>query len=229
MIDWHSHILPQIDDGSRNAEESIKLLKLLAEQGVTTVVATPHFIADNESVGDFLRRRNSAFNELKKSYSNSIPQILLGAEVKYYSGVSRLEGLKELCIENSRLLLLEMPIAAWTEYTVRELTQIATAKNLVLILAHVERSLKYQSEKTMKRLIEAGILMQFNASFFIEARTKRKALSLLKKGYIQLLGSDCHNLNDRTPKIGRAYEIIKNKFGEEFVWRLNEYGKSVLV
>ena len=65
MIDWHSHILPAVDDGSRNAEESIKLLELLAEQGVKTVVATPHFIADNESVEDFLRRRSSSFNELK--------------------------------------------------------------------------------------------------------------------------------------------------------------------
>lgn len=229
MIDWHSHILPKVDDGSRDIEESKRLLELLAEQGVTTVVATPHFIADNESVPNFIERRNAAYNKLKDYEITSKVKILLGAEVMYYSGISRLEELRSLCIENTRLLLLEMPIATWTEYTVKELIETATTKNIVLILAHVERALKLQSKNTMHRLMGAGVLMQVNASFFTDARTRRKALKLLKKGNIQLVGSDCHNTSERPPEIGKAYEIINRKFGEDFVSSLNEYGKSVLV
>lgn len=229
MIDWHSHILPKVDDGSRDLEESKGLLERLAEQGVTTVVATPHFIADNESVSRFIERRNAAFDKLKSSVEIDKLKIITGAEVEYYAGISRLSELHSLCIEKTRLLLLEMPIAPWTEYTVKELVEIATTKNIVLILAHIERALKLQSSKTMQRLMGAGILMQANASFFTDPRTKRKALKLLKKGEIQLIGSDCHSLNQRPPEIGKAYDIIKRKFGEDFIGRLNEYGNSVLV
>lgn len=229
FTDWHSHILPHIDDGSRDTNESVRLLEMLAEQGVGRVIATPHFIADNESVSEFIGRRNDSYNKLKESAFEGMPEIVLGAEVEYYPGISRLAELKKLCIGKSRLLLLEMPISTWTEYTVKELVEIATAKNIVLILAHIERYLKLQSHKTMERLMQNGILMQVNASYFVEVRSRRKALVLLKNGGMQFLGSDCHNINSRAPKLGKAYEIIKNKFGEEFVYQMNEYGNSVLV
>jgi len=66
MIDFHSHILPKLDDGSSSSDESCKLLRCLATQGVESVVATPHFYADNESVERFLARRNlCSFNGTK--------------------------------------------------------------------------------------------------------------------------------------------------------------------
>ena len=229
FTDWHSHILPNVDDGSRDVAESLKLLEMLAEQGVGKVIATPHFIADNESVSAFIKRRNDSYNRLKEAANKGMPEIVLGAEVAYYSGISRLSNLKELCIDRTGLLLLEMPFSVWKEYTLKEVVEIATAKNIVVILAHIERYLKFQPYKTLEQLMEIGVLMQVNASYFAELRTRRKALSLLKKGGIQFLGSDCHNLTSRAPKIGTAYEVIKNKFGEDFVWQMNEYGNSLLV
>ena len=229
FTDWHSHILPNVDDGSRDVAESLRLLEMLAEQGVGKVIATPHFIADNESVSAFIKRRNDSYNRLKEVANKGMPEIVLGAEVAYYSGISRLSNLKELCIDRTGLLLLEMPFSVWREYTLKEVVEIATAKNIVVILAHIERYLKFQPYKTLEQLMEIGVLMQVNASYFAELRTRRKALSLLKKGGIQFLGSDCHNLTSRAPKLGTAYEVIKNKFGEDFVWQMNEYGNSLLV
>lgn len=229
FTDWHSHILPNVDDGSRDVAESLRLLETLAEQGVGKVIATPHFIADNESVSAFIKRRNDSYNRLKEVANKGMPEIVLGAEVAYYSGISRLSNLKELCIDRTGLLLLEMPFSVWKEYTLKEVVEIATAKNIVVILAHIERYLKFQPYKTLEQLMEIGVLMQVNASYFAELRTRRKALSLLKKGGIQFLGSDCHNLTSRAPKLGTAYEVIKNKFGEDFVWQMNEYGNSLLV
>lgn len=229
FTDWHSHILPNVDDGSRDVAESLRLLEMLAEQGVGKVIATPHFIADNESVSAFIKRRNDSYNRLKEVANKGMPEIVLGAEVAYYSGISRLSNLKELCIDRTGLLLLEMPFSVWKEYTLKEVVEIATAKNIVVILAHIERYLKFQPYKTLEQLMEIGVLMQVNASYFAELRTRRKAISLLKKGGIQFLGSDCHNLTSRAPKLGTAYEVIKNKFGEDFVWQMNEYGNSLLV
>ena len=75
---------------------------------------------------------------------------------------------------------------------------------------------------------DSGILMQVNASFFNEFGTRRKALSMLKKGNIHIVGSDCHNLKYRPPKLDKAYAIIKKKLGDDFVTQFNEYGCSLL-
>ena len=98
MIDFHTHILPGVDDGSKNVEESLLMLDSMKNQGVKTVIATPHFYANDESVESFLSRRNEAFSSLKKSLADG-PEIILGAEVRYYDGISRLEDLKKLRIE----------------------------------------------------------------------------------------------------------------------------------
>ena len=228
MIDWHSHILPGIDDGSRDLEESIALLKLEAEQGVDTVVATPHFFANDESADDFIYRRQKSYETLTSALSDNAPEILLGAEVRYYPGIGKLADLKKLCIGNTRLLLLEMPMEKWTDYTVRELVDIEAARHVKLILAHIERYLPMQSDDAWEKLYDAGIMMQVNASFFTGFTTKRRALKSLLDGEIHFIGSDCHNVKYRPPRLGAAYETIRRKFGDNFVNQMNEYGKSML-
>lgn len=229
MTDWHSHILPGIDDGSRNVNESLELLSMLSAQGVRKAVATPHFYANDESVASFIERRQKAFEDLKSVCSDSFPDILLGAEVRYYTGIEKLENLSDLCIEGSKLLLLEMPMEKWTDYTVRELINIANARNIKLVLAHIERYLSLQSSAVWNELYEVGILMQVNASFFTELLTKRKSILYLQNGMIHFIGSDCHNTKNRPPHLDRAYEIICKKLGNEFLTQFNEYGKSLLV
>ena len=73
MIDFHSHILPLMDDGSRSVEESCKMLEELSSQGVTKVAATPHFSANNETVEKFLERRKSSFGMLKEGLTDNMP------------------------------------------------------------------------------------------------------------------------------------------------------------
>lgn len=228
MIDWHSHILPEMDDGSHNTAESVSLVNMQKQQGIETVIATPHFYANDETVDSFLDRRKNAYERLKAEFPEGSPEIVLGAEVRYYQGISRMDGLKSLRTEGSNLLLLEMPMTNWTEYMVRELIEMSTRSSTKTVLAHVERYLSLQGQSTWNRILESGILMQSNASFFTSLATKRKALALLKEGRIHFIGSDCHNLTSRPPQIGKAYEIIRNKLGEEFIQQMNEYGYSLL-
>lgn len=228
MIDWHCHILPHMDDGSRNVEESLTLLKMLSEQGVDTAVATPHFYADDETVDEFVNRRQRAYEKLSEALCDASVKILTGAEVRYYSGISRLAGLEKLCIGDTDLLLLEMPMERWTEYTVRELVDIAGGGKVRLVLAHIDRYLTMQPSGTWQRLYEAGITMQVNGSFFEGFWTKRKAFSLLEKGGVHLIGSDCHNVRYRPPRLDKTYEKLRKKFGDELVTQLNEHGRSLL-
>ena len=229
MIDWHSHILPGIDDGSRDTSESLALLRILSDQGIETVVATPHFYADRESVTSFLERREKAFSEISAQLKSDMPRVVLGAEVLYYEGISRLQDLNRLCIEGTNLLLLEMPMAKWTEYTVRELVKILNLKGIKLVLAHAERYIRFQSAETLDRLYENGILIQVNASFFNDVWTRRTAISMLVNRGIHFVGSDCHNLTSRPPRIGKAFDYISKKLDKQFLRQLNELGNSLLV
>ncbi len=229
MIDFHSHILPHMDDGSKSRRETFGLLSMLANQGIQTVIATPHFQADaEESVDAFLARREESFESVSERLPENAPRILLGAEVLYYPGIGRMTDLKKLCIQGTDILLLEMPMTRWTEYTVKELVELSGSGRVTLALAHIERYQGMQKADTFRRLYECGILMQVNASFFTAFSTKRKALSMLRRGEIQMIGSDCHNLAYRPPNIGEAYRIIEKKFGSEFLADFDEYNQTLL-
>ena len=229
MIDFHSHILPKMDDGSKSVEESCKMLKALAEQGVELVAATPHFYADDESLDSFLERRQKSFESLSEALTDDMPKLLLGAEVRYYQGISRLENLKSLCIQNSDLLLLEMPFCKWTEYTVKEVVDIAGRGDITLVLAHIERYMKLQPGRAFDTVLQAELLAQVNADFFTNGLTRRKALKMLYEQRIQLIGTDCHNLTTRPPKINEAFRRIQKKFGENFVKYINDYENNLFI
>ena len=181
MIDFHSHILPGIDDGSASVEESLKLLEMLAEQGVKTVVATPHFYPDRTSVSDFLRRRDAAYQRLCECDLSGLPDIILGAEVKYYDSIRRLPELERLCVGDTRVLLLEMPFEKWSEMTLKEVETLSRSGRLTVVLAHIDRYLAFQSREAWERLFESGVLTQVNASFFVGRFTRRKALGLISR------------------------------------------------
>ena len=228
MIDFHAHVLPGVDDGSRNVEESIAMLSEMNSQGVKTVVATPHFYANDERVDEFIRRRNAAREALAKEWDN-LPKILLGAEVRYYPGISRLEGLSLLKVEGSRLLLLEMPFSRWTEYIVKELEDLAGCGNITVVLAHIERYIAMQKKETLQRLLRSGVLFQCNSSFFVQRIGRRKAIRMMRNGEIHFLGSDCHNMEDRAPNLNMAVELLKKRFGDSFTSDFVGFGNELFL
>ena len=228
MIDFHSHILPGIDDGSASVEESLALLRMLADQGIEAVVATPHFYPDRTSASEFLKKRAAAYEKLCECDLSGLPRIILGAEVKYYDSIRRMEELEQLCAGESRVLLLEMPFERWSEMTVKEVETLSRSGRVTVVLAHIDRYLAFQSREVWERLFESGVLTQANASFFAGRFTKRKALNMLASGMINVIGSDCHNLTSRKPLIGKAAEIIANRFGARCIDHISEYTSDLL-
>ena len=228
MIDFHSHILPGVDDGSASVEESLELRRMLASQGVDTVVATPHFYPDRTSVRDFLDRRNAAYEKLCECDLSGLPQIILGAEVKFYDSISRLPELELLCAGESKVMLLEMPFSKWSEMTLKEVEAILCSGRVKVVLAHIERYLSFQTPDAWERLLGNGALTQVNAGFFTGFFNKRKALNMLASGMINVIGSDCHNLTTRQPLIGKASEVIANRFGPECLDYISEFTRDLL-
>lgn len=232
LTDFHSHVLPGIDDGSASIEESIAMLKLEAQQGVTRVVATPHFYPETDSPDRFLQRRNAAYARLAQAMAEEtgLPEIILGAEVTYFRGISNCEVLSDLQIGSTGYVLVEMPYGGWPSYAYRELEELGNKQNLTPIIAHVDRYLGWlDSRKIMDRLSRIPVLVQANSSFFLHPSTRGKALQLLKKGQIQLLGSDCHNLTDRKPNLAEAVARIRKKLGESALAYIHDNENSVFL
>ena len=228
MLDFHTHILPSVDDGSKSVDESIEILSMLSEQSVKTVVASSHYYAEHESPEQFLERRNLAYNKLSPMLKPHHPKILLGAEVRYYEGISRMQALKSLCIEGTDLLLLEMPFARWSSSMLKEIRAIACSGEVRVVLAHIERYLAMQEKGIIDRLHEDGILVQTNASFFADFLTRRNAIRLLKKSSFDFIGSDCHGAERRPPRISQARDVIIKKLGEEFLSDFVGYSNNLL-
>ncbi len=226
MIDFHSHILPAMDDGSKNTDDSLKMLSELKSQGVTDVVLTPHFYANSESVSDFLLRRQASYNKLSASLSDDFPGLHQGAEVRYYEGISRLADLKKLCIEGTDLLLLEMPFSRWTDFVIKELYALTSRGDITVVLAHIERYIKLNPQALIDEIINNGALIQINASFVSGFLSKRKAIDFLRSGRAHFIGSDCHDPVSRPPDIKSAVDVISKKLGNGFINDLVDYGNE---
>ena len=228
MIDFHSHILPGIDDGSKSVEMSLQMLKALRSQGAGVVCATSHFYATERTPERFLFRRQEAYEKLCAELPADAPEILLGAEVLYFPGISRMEALPSLCLEGTNLLLLEMPFERWSDYMVREVMDLARSRRFTLLMAHIERYYDAQAVSVWDDLLDCDVLMQSNADFFLGLLRRRKAMRLLSEGRIHLLGSDCHNTDSRAPRLEEARAAIEKQLGRAVLTGIDELGRRIL-
>lgn len=143
MVDFHTHILPAVDDGSKHIEQSLQMLECQQAQGVRRVVLTPHFYPDIDRLDAFLERRKQAYDQLQQASKDrgQLPELVLGAEVAYYRGISQSDVLKELTIGSTDYLLVEMPAGVWTDSMYQELKNIYRQHGIVPIIAHLDRYL----------------------------------------------------------------------------------------
>lgn len=231
ITDFHSHVLPQIDDGSKSVEESVAMLRMLAEQGVTRVIATPHFYPQQDSPEAFLKRRQCAFEALAEEMEklSDLPHVILGAEVYYYNGISDSDVLQELTIGCGKCILIEMPMPPWTQQMYRELAEIYEKQGLIPIIAHIDRYIRpMHTHGILDKLDELPVFVQANADAFVKRNTRQMMLRLLRKGQIHLLGSDCHDLKDRAPNMLEAVSIIERSLGPDAMEHLNFFENKLL-
>lgn len=231
VIDFHSHILPGIDDGSASVEESIALLRMAARQGVRHMVATPHFYPRYDDPAHFLQKRARAEAMLRGEMEKypDLPQLTVGAEVYFFRGISESDFLPQLTIMGKRCILIEMPHGHWSEEMYRELADIWEKRRILPIIAHVDRYIApFHTHKIPQRLAQLPVFVQANADFFLNRSTASMAMRMLKGDQIQLLGSDCHNLESRRPNLGEAVKSIEAKLGRDALDRIRQYERKVM-
>ena len=247
MIDFHTHILPGIDDGAHDISMTEAMLRAEAEQGVTAVYATPHFYAQRRSVQRFLERREGSLAKARelvasaKGKGENFPEIIAGAEVYYFNGIGRAEHLEHLCIEGTDILLLEMPFCQWDSSMYRDVKDILSRRQLRIVLAHVDRYHGLQKDReNWDRITGLPLTMQLNTESIIGSgshglfggmharRNSKWCMQMLEDNENIIIGTDCHNMTDRAPNLAAARSEIESRLGRERLDQLDRYTEELL-
>lgn len=227
FFDIHSHILPDVDDGAKNLKDSVALLKLMKKSGISTVLATSHFYPMNVNFDDYVEVTKNAFNELKSEIKGKkLPKVYLGCEMLYYSGIGNSDVLGELCLNQSKYLLLEFCDTDINERTFEDLLNLKNNKGIVPIIAHVERnSAAKDYKKFLLFLKENNIPVQINAASVLIKPYRKVIRTILESGIFCILATDTHSVEERPPLMKEAYCFIRDNFGPKYREKLAKNGK----
>lgn len=193
-IDFHAHIVPKADHGCSSAEMARKQLELAKKAGVDLVVATPHFYPHSMTVEGFLERRNRGISELGGRSGGELPGILLGAEVLVCSGMDRMEGLEDLCIEGSdSVLLLELPFEDVSK-NIWDTIDKMCGRGMRPVLAHLNR----YPVKVIEEGVGTGLPVQINAEAFSSLFARKRWKNFSEQNNVCALGSDIHGCGEES-------------------------------
>ena len=214
--DFHSHILPNMDDGARSVEESLEMLSRMKADGVDTVVSTSHFYRHNENIETFLKRRTSCYERLMEAAEGlDIPRIVLGAEVYFTTALVHDANLAKLCIGDTDYLLLEMPYSSFSHTLINSYADFVNMCGKKIIIAHVERYLKFTDRESVNEILSFDVLGQVNCNSFMTMGGRKQLKPFIEANLLHLIGSDCHNLTTRPPNFSKCEAAVKRKFGKD--------------
>lgn len=238
MIDIHSHIVFDVDDGPKTIEDSRALLEESYRQGVRTIISTSHrrkgmFETPEAKIEENFKQ----VQELAKEIADDLT-ILYGAEIYYTSDIlDKLEQGKIPRLADSQYALIEFSMI--TPYK-----EIHTALSNVLrlgvtpVIAHIERYHCLENdEKKVRDLINMGCYTQINSSSVLKPKLfgdtykfmKKRAQFFLEKDLVHFVASDMHNLDPRPPYMQEAYQIISKKYGESHAEQLFRKNQELLL
>lgn len=218
LLDIHSHILPAVDDGAFDISESLMLLEAMRLQGITDVIATPHFYPLDDNFNEYKERISNAYNLLLKETENkNLPRIFIGSEVLYYRYIGTSETVYELCLNRSQYLLLELTDECICKEFFDDIDNLVNKQRIIPIIAHLER---YRNAKNYKKLLkyikDNGILAQINASSLFSQSSRRATERLIKGGLVNFIATDAHSMKSRPPMMKLALEYISENIGAEY-------------
>ncbi len=229
-IDFHSHILPGIDDGAKTVEDSIAILKDSYKKGIRTVVLTPHYYPKGQETLDvFLEKRQRAYENLKEAYNlcdEPLPELKLAAEINLRTDLAEYEGIEKLCIEGTDYIMIEMPYTAWNENLFDWIYELKY-RGLNPVVAHIDRYLDFP-QRVLKSLFDLDLSYQVNADAFLSFAVKREIAKMFSMGLVHILGSDVHNMAERKNNIDEAVLVLKAQFGEDYINFLSENAERML-
>ena len=208
LTDYHSHVLPSMDDGAYTVRESLRMLDMWAAQDVARVAATPHFHLHREPAKTFLARRDDSISRLPAAGTH--PALLIGAEVYISEGLCEISELTQLTLAGSKYIMLELPYFRFSQRVLEEAQNIMHDYGLIPIFAHIERYIQwYTNADIMDVLAIPGVVWQVNHESLFYDDTLDFTLDLIQGGHPVIFGSDAHNTRQRPPNAAEAYPLLR--------------------
>ncbi len=219
MIDIHAHLIPGVDDGSVSFFESVRMLEMACQRGVRALVATPHSNIPIQSnyYGEWFENCFKKLQELTKE----IPITLYkGMEIYLTKDVVDLvKDNKLITINNTRYILIELPVFDTTHIILTNIKSIINA-NLIPIIAHPERyELFHDDTSLLMQLASQGCIFQINKGSILGqfgATSQKLAKYMLKHGLVHVIASDAHSPYQRTTRLDEAYDYICYRYGTDY-------------
>lgn len=224
LVDTHCHILPEVDDGPRNMEETRQMLQEAYEDGIRYIIATPHHHPRRgRKSPKQLRRQLKLVREEAAQISGEL-RIYLGTEI--YFGQDIPERLREeqiLTMNRTRYVLVEFSPGDPFEYICQGIQQIQM-KGYEVILAHIERyQCMYKNIENAEHLKYMGVRIQVNADSITGEsgwKAKRLVRRLIDERLVFCVGTDAHDPKRRPPRMKKAAEYVEKKCGEDYARRI---------
>ena len=219
QIDIHSHIIPGVDDGSRDMETSIALLQMAAANGTTDIIATPHVIDVSTTLTwDAIRRHAETLQ--KEAEARDIPiRIYPGAETELNWDLLELirKDRSAFCLAGSRYCLMELPSLMLPPH-LEEIIYELQLMDIVPVLAHPERQMQLmENPDKLLGLLRKGCAAQSNGGSLTGVfgpKVRENAQMLINNRAVAFLGSDAHNLRHRNTDLKGARDAIIKNWGE---------------
>lgn len=239
FYDIHSHVLPQIDDGAKNMEMSMEMIGSAYEQGVRHLIATSHFSVEGRKDESYYRNYQkeieSAFDAVKMTAEKLYPDmhLYLGNELLYTSGFAKaLQKGWIHSLNDSRYLLVEFYPSTPLNELENALREIMN-RGFVPVLAHVERyECLWKKDKILDDIRDLGVVIQMNVSSVLGnmfSESTRVCRRWVKQGFIDVLGTDMHNMRDRKPRYDEAFAWIQKNCDEDTIWYLTEENPRCII
>ena len=209
LIDFHAHILPGLDHGCRSVDTAVKQLEIAALHNVGTIVASSHFYPHIHNVEDFLKNRENAYESVKGYAETKGIEIVKGAEVQLCTGLYKMKNLERLCVDNTNVMLLEIPDMPMTRDMYETLEKLS--RSFDVLIAHVER----YSRKVRERLVDDEYKLQVNAYSMFCLFALKNTNKIIDFGNVYALGSDIHGDDASAYKyLEKAQKKINGKHDE---------------
>jgi len=234
MVDIHCHILPGLDDGALSLEEAVRMAAVAAEDGVRTIIATPHWDPDSRWPPRevILERTAQVADQLAQA---GLPvRLLPGAELRFCPDLAARLSARELMTlaDGGRFVLVEFPSDALPLDAARLLVELQGA-GFVPILAHPERNRPLLADpRRMARLVGLGVRLQLDASAVLGwdgRRTQRVARRLIGAGHAHYVATDAHHAEPGTPRLGECARTLHRWGGMAAVQQLCVLGPEEIV
>lgn len=213
IIDIHSHILPGLDDGAESIEESIKMLQLAKCQGISEVIATPHYSGTfDNACPDRIRELCRAVQARVREKMETVIRILPGQEIMYsQETVDMLEDGRLLTMAGSRYVLIEFHPSAPYSYIFQAVRQLTIA-GYQPVLAHVERYPSLREDGRIDEIKQQGAYVQINfhpigGKWYNS--TTRWCRAMLREEKADFVATDMHNAGSRRPETEQAVKWME--------------------